>query len=773
MKISLNWLNDFIEINEDPEQIAEWLTNTGLEVEGIETIGSPETDLSQLVVGHVTSCNSHPNADRLKITQVDIGQPENLQIVCGAPNVQSGQKVIVAPVGTTLVTHTGDSFKIKKAKIRGEVSVGMICAEDEIGVSSDHDGIKILPETATAGDPVLPYLNLETDTCIEIGLTPNRGDACSHIGVARDLKALTNRPISTPEIAGNPHNYNAPTTKVEIDDTKGCPRYSSIELENVQVGESPEWLKKRLLAIGSNPINNVVDVTNYVLHEMGQPIHAFDADEIGGNQIIVRRAKVKESIVTLDGKERNLHSEDLVIADANKPLAIAGVFGGEHSGVTSNTKRVFIESAYFDPSSVRRTAKRHDLQTDASYRYERGTDPLITVKAALRVAFLLTEVAGAKITSSVSDVYPEEIKPKVVNLNLSKLNRHLGHRFDQSQVESILNSLDIETRLLKEDVLECTIPPYRSEVTREVDLHEEVLRIYGFNRIPIKDEVTLSANNVTSHSNVETRKKVRKILTGMGFNEISTNSLTYETEGMADSVKMLNPLSAEMSVLRTDLQRNLAETVAYNLNRKNDNLLLFELGREYHKTESGYKEKEVLVLSTTGVVFGNDRSQSPQQADYFYLKGCVNQVVNFFNSSSEQVEFGYLNDWSKDLKSKPPIPFAKIDLKKLAKSSKKAFQLEPVPVFPVVKRDLSVVLESAVPFSDLQLHIEKSVGKKLKDLTLASVYTGKPLKENQKSYAVSLFLYDPKKTMSEKEIDQLMSKTIRSIESNLNGLIRK
>lgn len=773
MKISLNWLKDFIELSEQPEQIAEWLTNTGLEVEGIESIGLPKTDLSQLTVGEVISCEQHPNADRLKITKVDIGSSERLSIVCGAPNIAQGQKVIVAPVGTTLYTNSGESIKIKKAKIRGEVSVGMICADDEIGISADHDGIKVLDAAASPGESILPYLNIEKDTSFEIGLTPNRGDACSHIGVARDLKAVTKRPIKFPEVVENQSDLLPPKVKVKIDDMHGCPRYSSVELEGVSVGESPDWLKKRLLAIGSNPINNVVDVTNYVLHELGQPIHAFDADEIGGDQIIVRRATTNEKIITLDGKERQLDSQDLVIADHKQPLAIAGVFGGELSGVTEKTTRVFIESAYFDPTSIRRTAKRHDLQTDASYRYERGTDPEITILAALRVAFLLNQVAGAKISSSVNDVYPNVLKPVQVNLNLERLNSHLGYQFATSDVMNILNELDIDVSESSDNSLKCTIPLYRGEVTREVDLHEEVLRIYGFNKIPIKDEVVVGKNQVKSHPNVETRLKVRRLLSGMGFNEISTNSLTFETDRMTDAVRMLNPLSAEMAVLRTNLEQNMAETVAYNLNRKNSNLLLFELGREYHQTESGYKETEVLVLTANGRVYGNDRSGEPQLADFFYLKGCADQVTSFFHVTSDNIEYGELNSWSKELKSNSPIYYAKIGLKKLSKSKNATFHLEPVPVYPIVKRDLSVVLDEAVSYSDLETNIRKSIGKKLKDLTLASVFKGKPLDPNQKSYAVSIFLYDPRKTMGDKEIDQLMNRSIKSIEKELKGLIRK
>lgn len=776
MKISYNWLKSFIELKEGPHEVAEVLTQTGLEVEHVDEIETIKGGLRDLVVGEVLECEKHPNADKLKLTKVDLGSGEPVQIVCGAPNVAQGQKVVVAPVNSTIHPLDGEPFQIKKAKIRGEVSFGMICAEDEIGLGSDHDGIIILPENVKTGTLVSDHFNVGTDHCIEIGLTPNRGDAISHFGVARDLKAYYGRETCFPTIDQGEFSGSA-VMDIDIRDTDACPRYAGVILENIKVGESPDWLKNRLRSIGLSPINNVVDVTNFVMHEIGQPIHAFDLEQIHGG-IAVRRANKGEKLTTLDDIERELDEQDLVIADHQGPLALAGVFGGINSGVSNETRSVFIESAYFDPGTIRRTAKRFALNTDASFRYERGTDPNLPVKAVRRIVQLLSEVCGAQVNSELYDHYPKAIGNFEFELDLNWLNTFCGTTFPRDKVISILNALDISTEG-DSDTIQLSVPPYRPDVTRPVDVAEEVLRIFGYNEVKIPRRISITPANAVHFDKHKLRNRVADHLSSVGFLEIMNNSQTGEEKATESAVKILNPLSNEYAVMRTDLISGVVESLSYNWKRKIQDIRVFEFGSVYSKSGDSYKEDEQLIIAGTGKLRKENWYGTSEDFDYFYLSSMIDQLLDLSSmdrSAKENlVEFGRFS--KKQLKPfdiESDVVYAVIDWKKwIRKASKSRFELKDVPKYPLVKRDISAVISSDTPFESIEKVVQKACGKYFKYLNCFDVFEDEKLGAGNKAYAFSVFMYDEEKTMNDKQIDKLFEKMLKALETELNAAIRR
>jgi len=639
MQISFNWLKQFLQIDWEATRIAELLTDLGLEVEGITRFESVPGALKGVVVGHVLTCKKHPNADKLKLTTVDIGAGEPLQIVCGAPNVAKGQKVPVATIGTTLSMNNGESLHIKKGKIRGEVSAGMICAEDELGIGASHDGIMILDDSLKPGTPVADLFDIEIDEVFEIGLTPNRADAMSHFGVARDLKAglrqqgIT-KELMTPSISNFRVANRSLKIAVKVEDKTKAPRYAGVTISNLIVQASPNWLKNRLKAIGLKPINNVVDATNYVLHELGQPLHAFDADRIFGKEIIVRPAKKGTTFMTLDGEERILDKEDLMICDAEKPMCIAGVFGGINTGVTENTKSIFLESAYFDPVSIRKTAKRHGLNTDASFRFERGIDINNVEYALQRAALLICEITGGDITSDIVDLYPKKKEDHQVFLTFEKIHNLIGQEIPKDVIKSILASLDIKVKSVTETGLGLVIPFFRIDVQREVDVIEEILRIYGYNNVQFQQKLNASVAATSRFEDHKLQNSIGDLLAAQGFYEILSNSLSnpdyikrLDPDLEKEAVTILNPLSSELSVLRSSMLFSALETASYNINRKRPDLKLFEFGKTYHKNSTGHLEKEHLSLLVSGDRTAESWTMKSKPSDFYFLKALVEQIL--------------------------------------------------------------------------------------------------------------------------------------------------
>ena len=625
MKISFDWLKSYISIDEDVITTGKRLTDTGLEVEGIEKFESIPGGLAGLVIGEVLTCEQHPNADRLRLTTVDIGEDEPSPIVCGAPNVSAGQKVIVATVGSTLYPAGHEPFKIKKAKIRGEVSMGMICAEDEIGVGDSHEGIIVLETDLPNGTPASEYYQLSEDYTVEIGLTPNRADATSHIGVARDLKAVLDRPVEWPDVSAFNAPDNVNPVPVEVEDLEACPRYCAVNLSGVKVGPSPEWLQSRLKSIGLTPINNIVDITNFVMFETGQPLHAFDAAEIKGNKVIVTKLPAGSKFTTLDEKERILTSDDLMICDADRDgMCIAGVFGGIKSGVKDTTTDIFLECAYFSADSIRKTALHHKLKTDASFRYERGTDPEMPVYAIKRAALLMQEIAGAEISSSLTDIYPEKVAPFEVEVSYSNIDRLIGIKIPHDRIQSILESLDISLENKTEDGFTAIVPAFRVDVTRESDVIEEILRIYGFNNVELPD--SLSSDYLAEFDQKSPEKLQRTLtefLVSNGYFEVLTNSLT-KTQFTGDNVvEVLNKLSEDLGVMRQKMLPSLLEVAAYNLNRKQSEIRIFEFGKTYFKSEKVYTENRELAILLGGQYRDENWQGTQRPARFHDLAGIV------------------------------------------------------------------------------------------------------------------------------------------------------
>ncbi len=808
MKISYNWLKQFLQTDWEPAKTGELLTDLGLEVEGIETKESIKGSLQGIVVGEVLTCIQHPNADRLKVTTVDLGKGEPVQIVCGAPNVAAGQKVPVATIGTVLYDDKGEGFKIKKGKIRGEESHGMICAEDELGLGKGHDGILVLDVELVSGTKAADVFNIETDYVFEIGLTPNRADAMSHFGVARDLRAgLMQNDINLELISPSVGNFHVDerTLRVDIEVEKKelAPRYCGITITDVEVKDSPEWIQNRLKAIGITPKNNIVDITNYVLHELGQPLHAFDAQKIKGNKVLVKTLEEGTKFTTLDEVERTLSAEDLMICDAeSNPLCIAGVFGGINSGVTENTTSIFLESAYFNPVSVRKTAKRHALNTDASFRFERGIDINFAEYALKRAALLIEEYAGGKMSSDVLDFYPEKIEDFQVFLSYENAYRLIGQEIPRETIKKILASLEIKINSETEGGLGLTIPSYRADVQREADIIEEILRVYGYNNIEfshkLNTSISFDSNNDTQIENI-----VANQLTSLGFNETMANSLTKadyinlsENLNEEHNVEMLNPLSSDLKVLRQSLLFSGLESVVYNINRKNNSLKFYEFGKTYHKYDAKYQEDKHLTLFVTGNRTKESWKVASQNSDFFYLKGIVTSLLSrlgidklkttpaksdvFSEGISlslgkiKLVEFGVVKrSILKEFSIKQEVLFADFNWDTILKLvGKKNIKVSELSKFQAVKRDLALLIDSKVEFKEVYNLAFQSEKKLLKDVDLFDVYEGDKLPEGKKSYAISFLLQDETKTLEDKQIDKIMQKLQQTFEKNLEAVLR-
>jgi len=773
MKISLNWLKTLIPLTQTPEEIEAILTATGLEVEHYEYVDSIKGGLRGLVVGEVKTCVKHPNADKLNLTTVDIGQDTLLNIVCGAPNVSAGIKVIVAPVGTLITPSAGEPFTIQKAKIRGEQSEGMLCAEDEIGLGASHAGLLILPENLELGSKLSDYFKVESDVVFEIGLTANRGDAASHLGVARELSTVLDIPLQIKTNESAPSS-NSKAIQIEIEDNKTCPRYSGIILENISVKESPDWLKTRLNSIGLRPINNIVDVTNFVLHELGQPLHAFDFDKIKGQKITVKRNN-KEKFTTLDGVERSLHGHELMIYNAEEAMCMAGVYGGAYSGVTDNTKTIFIESAYFSPDAVRKAAKQHALNTDSSFRFERGTDPEMCIPAILRASNLLIELAGANVASQVYDVYPSVLEPFKIELRIEKIKQITGIDIPDTKIESILTGLGIKIISKDNKAFQLDVPRFKGDVTREIDVVEELIRIYGFEHIPLQRNLQVSLNYKSDNRQRKGEVKIAELLKANGFMEIMNNSLSSDKlyEDKSGLVYLSNPLSAEMNVMRSSMLYGALESIAYNKNRKQSNTHFFEFGKIYSNKEKGFKEQDQLIIIASGNKTNESWENKSAAVDYYFIKSICEKTIDLFGVKSfeyniEEVEANLLQKFG----IKDKVFFAVLDWAKLLKQ-KKEFVLQPIPQFPIVRRDLSLVLSKDIYFEKVQNIVNKKGGPKIVECNVFDIYEGKPLEANQKAMSISIELYDNEKTMSDSDIDPIMSTLISAFETELNAIIRK
>ena len=793
MKISYNWLKEYISFNENPEEVGEILTQTGLEVEGIEKIEKIPGGLKGIVVGEVMECGQHPNADKLKVTKVDIGADELSAIVCGAPNVAVGQKVLVATVNATLYPTNGEPFKIKKAKIRGEVSEGMICAEDEIGLGANHDGIMVLNTDKPNGTPAIQLFETGEDHVIEIGLTPNRGDAASHMGTARDLKAYFRKELSLPKAKEFEVKVDNPIS-VNVENEQACPRYSGITIRDVKVAASPDWLQWKLRSIGLEPINNVVDITNYCLHALGQPMHAFDADEITGGKVLIKNLSAKTTFTTLDEKQRELHQDDLMICDGeSNGMCIAGVFGGVKSGVKESTKSVFLEVAYFSADSVRATALRHGLSTDASFRYERGTDPEITVEALKLATSLILEIAGGYVASEIIDLYPSPIPHQRIPMTFKNFHWLIGKELRNELITEILNWLDIKTEEADENGFVAVVPPYRSDVTRPADLVEEVLRIYGFNSIELDEAGSADyLADFNEHEPYRVQEDFSRYLAGKGYSEILTNSLTnpdYKKKFPlgGEAVEMLNPSSEDLAILKTSPVYTALESVAYNINRRNSNLKFFEFGRSYKKEGEEYKETEWLSCYLTGNVTESNWLDEARKVTFQDLSALVISMLKYVGIRNvtlipyeKKVLYDYgvvVKHHSKmlgligKLKSelldvygiKQEVFQAQLEFEILLKKYKSDVAFEPISKYPEVKRDLSLVLDQKVSYAEIQQLAFQQEKKLLKRMNLFSVYEGDKIEKGKKAYAISFFLQDKFKTLTDKQIDKSMNGLMRFV----------
>ncbi|WP_250432596.1 phenylalanine--tRNA ligase subunit beta [Hanstruepera flava] len=808
MKVSYNWLKQFIKLSENPEAISELLTDLGLEVEGLTVYQSVKGGLEGIVVGEVLTCEQHPNADRLKITTVSIGESEPLQIVCGAPNVAAGQKVPVATIGTTLYTPEGEAWKIKKGKIRGEASHGMICAEDELGLGQSHDGILVLDKGSEVGAKLSDIFDIENDYVFEIGLTPNRADAMSHYGVARDLKAgllqqEKSRELITPSVSAFHVDNRSLKIDVDVQNKQLAPRYCGVTISGIKVAESPAWIQNRLKAIGLAPINNVVDITNYVLHELGQPLHAFDAAKITGNKVVVKTLKSGTKFKTLDGVERELHEDDLMICNAETPMCIAGVFGGMESGVTEQTTSIFLESAYFNPVSIRKTAKRHGLNTDASFRFERGIDPNITEYALKRAALLIEEIAGGEITSDIIDVYPKKIEDFQVRMSFDNAKKLIGEDIPREKIKEILMSLDIKINNVTEAGLGLTVPAYRNDVQREADIIEEILRVYGYNNIKTTEKLNASISNTSKFEDYKLQNIIGNQLASQGFFETMTNSLTtpdyVELSNdlhIEHNVEMLNPLSNDLSVMRQSMLFSGLENVRHNVNRKREDLKLFEFGKTYHDYNGKREEFKHLALIVTGNKQTERWNAESKPSDFYYLKGTIEAILqrlginnlkaapfkaDVFSEGMQLstrktvlVEFGLVKkSVLKHFGISQPVLYANFKWDAVIEAAK-ANQVifKAIPKYPEVRRDFALLLDQSVSFAEIDAIAMQTEKQLLKDVNLFDVYEGKNLPAGKKSYAVSFTLQDENKTLTDKQIDKIMSKLQANFEKQLGAELR-
>lgn len=808
MKISYNWLKQFIDIDWDAQKTGDLLTDLGLEIEGITAYQSIKGGLEGIVVGHVLTCEQHSNADKLKVTTVDIGGDAPLQIVCGAPNVAAGQKVPVATIGTTLYTAEGEAWKIKKGKIRGEESHGMICAEDELGLGNGHEGIMVLDDDLKPGTLAATVFDIENDQVFEIGLTPNRADAMSHWGVARDLKAGlllhdVNRGLITPSTSSFKIEKRVHKIDVQVLDLEKAPRYAGVVISGLKVAASPAWLQHRLKAIGLSPINNVVDVTNYVLHDLGQPLHAFDLSKITGDKIEVRTVAAGTKFTTLDGVERELHEDDLMICDAEKPMCIAGVFGGEDSGVTAASTAIFLESAYFNPVSVRKTAKRHSLNTDASFRFERGIDPNSTEYALTRAAILLMEIAGGEITSEIVDIYPKKIEDQQVFLNFDNATKLIGEELPREAIKGILMSLDIKINNVTESGIGMTIPAFRNDVTREADVIEEILRVYGYNNITFGNKLNATVSSSSKFDDHKVSDVIGNQLAAQGFYEMMANSLTTPaytelSEYLKEEhqVEMLNPLGKELSVMRQSMLFSGLEAISYNVNRRRSDVKLFEFGKTYHNYADTREENKHLALFITGNRTTASWTTATAPTNFYYLKGVVSAILeklgiqrvrpstvknDLFSEAvglslgkQQLVQYGIVKkSVLKKFDLSQEVYYADFNWDAILEiAARTDVKFKDIHKYPSVRRDFALLLDSHIEFQEITKLAKQTEKQLLKEINLFDVYEGKNLPEGKKSYAVSFLLQDEHKTLTEKSIDKVMNKLQQRFEKELGATLR-
>ena len=819
MKISYNWLEKYIDTDLDAKEISNLLTSCGLEVESMEEFESIKGGLDGLVIGKVISCSKHPDADRLSVTQVDTGGDAPLNIVCGAPNVKAGQHVVVAVIGATLYPAQGEAFKIKKSKIRGIESEGMICAEDEIGIGHSHDGIMVLESSPCVGTSAAEYFNIEKDVVFEIGLTPNRSDATSHIGVARDLAALlslrSNKDIrlkypSVDSFCGN--GKKSPIT-VTVEDVDACPRYTGVSISNVEIKDSPSWLKDKLNAINIRPIKNVVDATQYVLFELGQPLHAFDADKITGGSVIVKKAAEQTPFTTLDGVERKLSSNDLMICDAVKPMCIAGVFGGKESGVAQDTKNIFLESAYFSPVGIRKTSKYHGLKTDASFRYERGCDPNITVYAIKRAALLIRELAGGEI-SEISDFYPNNISKKEIVVDYNYLNRLVGKNIEKETVKKVLSAIEIDIVDESNENIKVVIPTNKVDVTRPADVVEEFLRIYGYNNIEIEEKFNYSMSFLPKNPLIDMQETISDYLSNNGFYEAMNNSLTKVEYGetfdfidSAQTVSLLNPLSRDLQNMRQSLLFNSLENIIHNINHGTSDMKLYEFGTVYSKNANAdskedvvkqFSERRRLSICVTGKIQSESWQVKQADVDFYYLKNMVqnamgkvnislqefktatesstavmDNVLLYFHEEMPFITIGRINDkLLKHFDIQQPVLYAEIDCDILKSLPQKRIIYAELNKFPEVSRDLALLTDKKITYKEIEDLAFKTERKCLKSVNLFDVYEGKNIEEGKKSYAVRFILYNKEKTLTNNEINNIMEKFVSAFERELGAKLR-
>ncbi len=818
MKISYNWLKDYLNIDEEPLKVAEMLTDIGLEIEGTEEWESVKGGLKGVVIGEVLTCRKHPDADKLTVTTVNTGDSQPLTIVCGAPNVAAGQKVPVATAGT-VVFKGNEQFEIRKSKIRGELSEGMICAEDEIGLGSSHEGIMVLDTSAVPGTPAAEYFNIVRDTVFEIGLTPNRIDSGSHFGVARDLAAymtvnnLGKVRAGLPDISGFRADNTGNTFGIIVENTADCPRYTGITISGVTVKESPEWMKNKLRAIGQNPINNVVDITNFVLNEIGQPLHAFDADRITGRKVIVRNLPEKTRFITLDEVERELSSRDLMICNTEEGMCIAGVFGGIRSGVTSSTKNIFLESAYFNPVTIRKTSRRHGLKTDASFRFERGADPNMTTWALKRAALMIKEIAGGEISSEVVDVYPVKIENKLINISYRNIDRLIGKCIERDLIRKILALLDIKVMEDRMESLLLEIPAYRVDVHREADVIEEILRIYGYNNVEVTEHVSSTLSWTEKPDREKLINIVSDLLSDNGFAEIMCNSLNpanwYVNNDDFDSgqlVKLANPLSSDLNAMRQSLLFGGLSSIIWNINRQNTDLKFYEFGNCYFYRNPGQKaanvdnyiEKTSLDLFMSGHTLKQSWNSNSKPTDFFNIKSALEMILSrlgfvpedmvigesgkgYFSESltytvnnkliaeTGRISRSYLNrfDIGQD------VYYAHLEWDLLLRLIKNhSLSYRELPKYPSVRRDLALLIDKDIRFSQIRELAFRTERNLLKETGLFDVYESDDLGKNKKSYAVSFILRDDLKTLTDKNIDKVMSNLARVFQKELGAQIR-
>lgn len=804
MKISYNWLCKYIKTDLSVEKIASILTDTGLEVEDVEEIESVKGSLKGVVVGEVIECEKHPNADKLKLTKVNLGD-QTVQIVCGAPNVEKGQKVPVATIGTSLYSEDGSEFKIKKSKIRGEESFGMICAEDELGLGKSHEGILVLDTNLKVGTPLNEVIPVSKDYCIEIGLTPNRTDAMSHYGVARDLyAALKSRKIKAElqpitfenfkldEVKGNP-------ISVEVENQQLCPRYSGIYLKNIEIKPSPDWLQNQLRIIGLSPINNAVDITNYILHSYGLPLHAFDADKIGGQKIKVGTVPEGTAFTTLDGVKRNLSDSELLIKDAqDTPLCLAGVYGGLESGVSNETKNIFLEAAYFDPVSIRKTSKKEGLNTDSSFRFERGVDPNYTLIALKKACELFKELTNATVVGEMIDIYPNPIKNVNTILRYHKIDRILGKKIHREQIKEILKSLEFTIISDTNEVLDLIVPAYRVDVTREIDVIEEIARIYGYNQIDIPEKFSFAYENKNAFDEEFLENTIANQLKYNGFNEIINNSLTSRRDENTQYVELVNPLSTDLCVMRQSLVYGVLQSISFNSNRNQKEIKFYEFGKTYFKNSAGtYIENKKLSVALFGNFQENNWIIPQNTSTFFHLKGIVSQLLTGFNISIDEKplessslykdgielfvngsslgKLGSINPkLLKEFGLKGNVFYAELEWEKWVDlaSKKKPYKLAEIPKFPGSTRDLALLLDKDIKYFDLYKAAFETEKKLLQSVNLFDVYEGKNLPEGKKSYALNFFLQDENKTLTDQDIDKVMKKLLDRFSTQFHAELR-